>query len=269
VASYGPRIVNRIKRLFGIGNSKKGQGEPFPAKGGPQYGKSPLSNAYVNYHKYREIQKFHEKQMGNWTFTSTFVPNDCDEVAEVFLDDEGNIKEPLVRGTAFDFCKLDRWYMPDCVPGIISKVDITYAGRPNEHPGDMRNQGRPSKIITVLHANDKYIHLAPRSIFYIEPDDEYYAAVEAHFIRRGIDFVREQDVNSKDWENWAKTFGTPHGSNKTSTYTGSNGRRYQNSPIITHWGPDFSSYSSYSCTVAEAKIAAPSNGPATWTTSGP
>lgn len=250
MASCGSRLINRIKRFFTLQSPKKGKGEPTKGKGKPIYGESLLRNAYVDFHKYRQIQKFHQQSMETWTSTSTYVANDCDEPAEVFLDENGDIREPLVRGTAYDFCKLDRWYMPDCVPGIISKVDIT-----NMHPGDLEIQGRARRVITVLHANDKYIHLAPRKVFYIEPDDDYYAMVESHFIRRGIDFIREQNVNSKDWDNWAKTFGTPYGqrSNKTGvTVIGSGGKRHSNTPIVTCWGPDVSSFS---CSISEAKNA--------------
>ncbi|MGI9571285.1 MAG: hypothetical protein ACR2PH_16460 [Desulfobulbia bacterium] len=243
MASPGPSLFKRFLSLFRPPNARKVQGKAKeghsqPNANGRIYGESVLSNVYETWIKHTRLRKtFFEHQMNaTWTSTkSTFVPEDCDEPAEVFLDENGQIQEPLERKIAFDFCNLDRWCMPDCVPGIVSRVDIT------RHDGF---PSKPVKIITVLYANDKYIHLAPQQIFYIEPEDDYYKTVEAHFFNRGIDYIRETKVNSADWDNWAKQFGNKNGfrNQKTSTTNNRTARgRAKNPQVVSGRGidPDF------------------------------
>ena len=242
MASPGHSFLNRLKRFLTPKNAKEAKEKAPKGQGRPQYGKSFIENALPHFHALRELQKtqFHQ----SWSMSSTTtVTGDCDEPAEVFLDENGQIREPLERGIAYDFCKLDRWYMPDCVPGIVSRVDITHAGR----YCDLARENK-TRIITVLHANDRYIHLAPQHVFYLEPNDHYYADVVAHFARRGIEHIREGSVSSKDWDKWAKTFGTTNGqrNQKTgTTSTGSSGGRNQNPPRVA-WGFDPAEGESYS-----------------------
>jgi hypothetical protein len=140
------------------------------------------------------------------------------------------------------------------------------AGRKDENPKTLH-------IITVLFA-DKYIHLAPRRVFFIEPDDDYYQAVEAHFISRGIDHVRDEKpvefrepqfpknaitgqqlvaVNKDIWtfnqDAWIlteKAKSQPYGStNKTTSQSNVRafGRKLANSPLSVRWDPSITDFS--------------------------
>lgn len=258
MASYGPRLINRIKRLLSPSNSTKGKGEAPNSQEKAKYGESLIKNSFINIHKLQLLKNFQHQQFqqNTWKYSSTFVQGDRDEAMEVFLDHNGQIKRPYERAIAFEFCKIDRWYMPDCVPGILSRVDITHAGRPDERPD------KPQRVITVLHAEGQYIHLAPGKPFLIEPDDEYYQAVEAHFVRRGIEFIRD----GIDISGWAQTFGTYNGqrNKKTGiTSTGTGRGQHSNTPVIAQWGPDFADFS-ISYTIAEVKANRGS-----WTSGGP
>lgn len=236
MASSDPQITNRIKHLSALRNQGEGKGEATEGKGTPNkngdvFGESVLWAAYRGFKKLQTMQQFHQEYQlqrhQSWTWNSTFVDSH-DEVAEIFLDADGNIEEPLVRGVAFDLCRIDRWYMPDCIPAIISRVDISHCKKPVGLD--------KKKIITVLYADGKYIHLDPewlravkRRTFYIEPEDSYYEAVEVHFIRRGIDHIREQNVIPGS-QNWA-TF-KPNEYKTNIAVFGTHGGGNPKSPII-------------------------------------
>lgn len=194
-----PSFTNRFLRFLGSQSAKEAKKKPSTTKETSAYGSSPLTKVYSKWFAHNEYLKHMQTQWArndNTFFTTEMLEKAQtipDNSMEVFLDDNGNIIEPLKRGISFDFCSIDRWYMPDCVPGIRSLVDITYVGRPASRVWVTKTP----KIITVLFANNRYIHLAPREIFYIESKDEYFGVVEAHFVRRGIDHITDVLPNSE------------------------------------------------------------------------
>jgi hypothetical protein len=251
VASYGHRLLDGLKRLFRLKNSRKAK-EELPKA---HFGESLITSSFMDLRNLQLMQKYQEEFFETHSTTTTFVPNDKDEACEVFLDSDGNIRQPFEKHISYDFCKIDRWYMPDCVPGIISRINVTHVDR---HPGDLESQGKLKKVITVLHAEGKYIHLSPGHVkFLIEPGDQHYHIVEDHFARRGVAYIRDgQDMNLAT--------GTTYGQrNKTIGITGTQtGRRQPSNPPVVAWGPDFSEY----------KVSYTYGGPANkhpWTNSGP
>lgn len=159
--------------------------------------------------------------------------DDSDYPLEVFLDEDGNIKQPLKQGVAFNYCSFDRWSMPDCVPGIQSKVSVqNFAHSP---------WMSALYTITVIFANDKYILLVLNKASYIEPDHKHFDIIEAHFVKRGIEHLvdRVPDPNSLTWN---KKYGRTNQATRTSN-VGPRRRKHSNVKITSHWDPALSGFS--------------------------
>src|SRR5215831_10863111 len=85
------------------------------ANGNGSFGPSPLRAAFKAYWKMRWMaklcQELHQKLAPG--------AQEEDQIVELLLTD-GKVEPPY--RAAFAFCTLDRWFDPDCCPGILSKV---------------------------------------------------------------------------------------------------------------------------------------------------
>lgn len=113
-----------------------------------------------------------------------------DYPVEVYLDNNGEFLEPLEVGIAFDYCCLARWYMPDCVPGVLSHILLEDKMGDRGYVFNSAEDGWCTELVRVICAEGKYILVNANKV--LGEHDNNYAAIENHFNARGIDFVVDE-----------------------------------------------------------------------------